>query len=487
MKVDIAYSSVFKVMGWLLVVLGVMLLVPLAVEIGEDGKEWRGFAVSIACSLTGGGLLSYCLRDKRLKIGRREGFMLVNLVWILYSALGMIPFMMSSLHLGASDAFFETMSGFTTTGATTIADVEALSKGVLLWRSMTQWIGGLGIILFMLAILPALNRQGGVPMYNAETSGITHDKLHPQIRHTAATLWMVYIGLTVALILLLWAGPMDFYDSVCQAFTTLATGGFSTRNAGIEYWDSNYVYVVLTVFMFLGGVNFALIYLFCRGQFSRLLKNDVFIGYIVIIVTCYAGILVSLLIQGEVHDMTDAVVKPMFHVVSAITTTGFGLSCFPSWGPFCLLITFLLMLAGGCAGSTAGAIKIDRIVATRRNLLNQVKRALYPNRVYTVSVNGGVITPVELSKVHAFILIYLLLVTGGALVLSAYGLNLVDSFFAVISCIGDNGLGYGVTGVAGGFHALPDISKWVLSFLMLAGRLELYSVLVFFVATFWRK
>ncbi len=487
MKVEIGYSSVFKVMGHLLIVLAIMLLLPLVVEICEGGREWPGFVIAIGICVVGGGVLSRTLRFRRIHIGRREGFMLVNLVWIIYSAIGMIPFMMSEAHLGLSDAFFETMSGFTTTGATTIADVESLSKGVLLWRSMTQWIGGLGIILFMLAILPSLNENGGVPMFNAETTGITHDKLHPQIRHTAATLWIVYIGLTVALILLLWAGPMSFYDSVCQAFTTIATGGFSTRNAGIEFWNSNYVYVVMTIFMFFGGVNFALIYLFCKGHFAHLLKNDVFIAYVVIILTCYAAILVSLLLQGAAPDLTEAVVKPMFHVVSAITTTGFGLSGFSSWGPFCLLVTIILMFAGGCAGSTAGGMKVDRLLATRQNLANHIKRSLYPNRVYTVKVNGNIVPPERLGKVHAFILLYLLLILAGTLLLSAYGYDLVDSFFAVISCIGDNGLGYGVTGEAGGYHNLPDLSKWVLSLIMLAGRLELFSVFVFFVAPFWKK
>ncbi len=487
MKVEIEYKSVLKVIGWLMIALSLMMLIPLVVEICVGGNEWPGFVSAISGSILAGGILSYKLRFHRLLIGRREGFMLVNLVWILYSAFGMIPFMMSSQHLVISDAFFETMSGFTTTGATTIEDVESLGKGVLLWRSMTQWIGGLGIILFILAILPALNENGGVPMFNAETSGITHEKLHPRIRNTAATLWTVYIGLTSILILLLWAGPMNFYDSVCHAFTTIATGGFSTRNAGIEYWNSDYVYTVLTIFMFLGWVNFALIYLFCKGRFSRLLKNDVFTAYLTTIAVCCVAISLSLLSDGKTPGISDNLVKPLFHVVSAITSTGFGLSDFASWGSLCLLITFLLMFSGGCAGSTSGAIKVDRLVATRHNLLNQIKSSLYPNRVYTVRVNDGIIAHRGLDRLHAFILIYLALVIAGTAVLTAYGMNLVDSTFAVVSCIGNNGLGYGETAVSGGFHYLADIPKWVLSFLMLAGRLELFSVLVFFVSAFWRK
>lgn len=487
MKVDISYSSVFKMIGRLLIVLGIMLLVPLAVELIDGEKEWRGFVTAIAiCTVTGGGLW-YWLRDRKLSIGRREGFMLVTLVWIVYSAIGMIPYMMSKGALGFSDAYFETMSGFTTTGATVIADVEGLSKGVLLWRSMTQWIGGLGIILFMLAVLPSLDQKGGVPLYNAETTGITHDKLHPQIRQTATTLWIVYIGLTIALIVLLWAGPMNLFDSICQAFTAISTGGFSTRNAGIAYWDSDYVNVVLTVFMLLGGVNFALIYAFCRGRFSLLLKNDVFRAYLFLIAVAYVGLAVSLFVQGRATSVSDTFIQPMFHVVSTITTTGFGLPDYASWGPFCLLITFLLMLSGACAGSTTGAIKVDRLVAMYKNLKNQISRTLYPNRIYLVRVNGVTVSPDDVRKMHAFITLYIILTVTGALVLSGFGISLDDSFFAVISCIGDNGLGYGLTGVAGGYHFLPDSTKWVLSFLMLAGRLELYTVLVFFFASFWKK
>ena len=487
MKVDRGYASVFRVMGWLLLALGIIMCIPLVVEICDGEEEWLGFVVAISGSLIIGGALTYGLRFHHLTFRRREGFMLVSLVWILFSAFGMIPFVMGNQSLGFSDAYFETMSGFTTTGATTIADVESLSKGVLLWRSMTQWIGGLGIILFMLALLPALNEKGGLPMYNAETTGITHDKLHPQIQKTAGCLWLVYLVITIVSILLLWAGPMTFFDAVCQSFTTIATGGFSTRNDGIAYWNSDYVNVVLTGVMFLGGVNFALLYTFCQGKFRDLLKNDCFHWYMGIVFVIYLGIFFSLLIQGKIHSFSDAVITPMFHVVSAITTTGFGLPGFPTWGSCCLLLTMILMMAGGCAGSTAGAMKVDRIVAMHQNLQNEIRKALNPQRVYSVKVNGKVVKPEEMAKISAFMTIYVLLTVAGALFLSAFDINLVDAFFASISCIGDNGLGWGITGAAGGYHNLPDVTKWFLSFLMLAGRLELFSVLVLFAIPFWKK
>lgn len=487
MKIDISYSSVAKVMGQLLLVEGGLLLIPLVMEIVDREPGWRGFVVSAAACLGFGGALWHRLRDVPLRIGRREGFMLVGVGWVVFSLLGMIPYLLCAYPLSISDAFFETMSGFTTTGATTIADVEVLSKGILLWRSMTQWIGGLGIILFMLAVLPSLNERGGISMYNAETTGITHDKLRPRIRHTASCLWGVYGVLTLVMAGLLWAGPMDLFDSICHSLTAISTGGFSTRNQSIAYWNSNYVTVVLTVFMFLGGVNFALLYGITRGDFRSLWRSDVLRGYVLVVAVAYLALFVTLAIEHRNDNVTDALVNPLFHVVSTITTTGYTLADFSGWGPFAVLVTFLLMLSGACAGSTTGAIKIDRIIALARNLSNEVRKSVAPRRVYVVRVNGNVVSEEDLARVSAFATIYMVLILVGGLVVSAYGIGLEDSFFAVISCLGNNGLGYGLTGASGGYHLLPDAAKWLMSLLMLTGRLELFSVLVMFFGVFWRK
>lgn len=474
-------------MGELLLVEGILLLIPLAYEIIDREPSWPGFLLAAALAFGTGGALICANRHRPMEIRRREGFLLVSISWVVFSLIGMIPFMMAINPLGVSDAFFETMSGFTTTGATTIADVEVLSRGVLLWRSMTQWIGGLGIILFMLALLPQLNENGGIPLYNAETTGITHDKLHPRIRQTAATLWTVYIVLSIACLLMLWAGPMDFFDALNHSLTAISTGGFSTKNASIAYWDSQYVNLVLTAFMFLGGVNFSLLYGASRGQWRQLVRNDVFRAYCLIILTAYACTAVSLAVQGKGEGPGQLFVEPMFHLVSDITTTGFSLADFSHWGPFCLFITMLLMIAGGCAGSTSGAVKVDRLVALARNLSNQVKLSLYPKRIFNVMVNGHTVLQPEVGRIMAFLSIYLLLTAGGTLVLCGYGLGFTDSFFAALSCVGNNGLGYGLTGAAGGYHLLPDASKWLMSFLMLAGRLELFTVLILLFPIFWRR
>lgn len=487
MRVDISYRSVWRVLGELLMVEAALLLLPLVFELADGEGEWGGFAVACAVSAGAGAALRLLTRRTVLTIRRREGFMLVSLVWVVFSLVGMIPFMMCAHPLGAGDAFFETVSGFTTTGATTIADVEQLSRGVLLWRSMTQWIGGLGIVLFVLAVLPQLNENGGIPMYNAETTGITHDKIHPRIRQTASALWGVYGGLTLALALLLWAGPMDWFDALNHALTAVSTGGYSTKNLSIAYWHSAYIDVVMTVFMFVGGVNFGLLYGACRGRWRDLWRNDVLRAYAAVVAAAYLLTLSGLLADGEATGWRGLLVEPLFHLVSDITTTGYSLADFSLWGPLCLLVTVLLMICGACAGSTSGAVKIDRFVALWRNLKAEVKLSLYPRRVLAVHVNGVEARGREMSRVMAFMTLYALLAVAGGLCLCACGWGLTDSFFASLSCLGNNGLGYGVTGAAGGYHLLPEFMKWVMSFMMLAGRLELFSLIVLFFPVFWRK
>lgn len=487
MRIKISYKSILKVLGYLLTIEGFLLLVPLAVEIADGESEWLGFVIASCLGLLSGQLMVRLPGSERPVLRRREGFLLVSTAWVVCSLVGMIPFMMSGHPLSLSDAFFETVSGFTTTGATTIADVEALSRGVLLWRSMTQWVGGLGIILFILALLPQLNEDSGLAVFNAETTGITHDKLHPRIRNTASALWKVYVVLSVVTVGLLWAGPMSFFDALNQAMTAVSTGGFSTRNASIAFWHSDYINGVLTVSMLLGGVNFALLYGAWKGRWRELMGNDVLKAYLLIVGACYALILLSMLLNPVGGGVDRLFFEPLFHVVSAITTTGFSLGDFSGWGQVSLMVTFLLMFSGACAGSTTGAVKVDRLVVLWKNISNEVKKVVQPKRITAVRVNGTLVPQTELGRILAFVAIYIGLIGLGTLVLCFYGIGLTDSAFAVMSCLGTNGLGYGLTGAAGGFHLLPDVVKWLLALLMLAGRLELFSVVVLFFPAFWRK
>lgn len=483
----ISYRSVFSILGRLLIAESALLLIPLTFEIFDDHSDLAGFLIAIGGALATGLLLRMCQRRSRPRIRRREGFMLVSLAWVACSLFGMLPFIFGAHPLSVSDAFFETISGFTTTGATTIADVEVLSPGLLLWRSMTQWLGGLGILLFMLAMLPTLNEKGGIPIYNSETTGITHNKIHPRIRQTAISLWSVYIILTILLTLLLWAGPMNFFDALCHSLSGISTGGFSTKNNSIAFWHSAYPGWVLTIFMFIGGVNFSLLYGLMRGRWRQLWRNDVFRAYLLIVGLSYLALLITLVLEDRIHSFGDALLVPIFHVVSSVTSTGYSLSDYASWGSFAMLLTMLLMIVGACAGSTTGALKIDRMVALRKNLGNAIKLALYPKRIFVVRVNGNVIPHFDLTRITAFVTIYVLLIVAGALATSAFGVSIEDSFFASISCIGNNGLGFGLTGAAGGFGLLPDAVKWLMSAMMLIGRLELFSVLVMILPIFWQK
>ena len=379
------------------------------------------------------------------------------------------------------------MSGFTTTGATVIRDIENCSKGLVLWRAMTQWIGGLGIVLFTLAIIPSLNNSKGVFMFHAEVSGITHDKIGARIANTAKVLWMLYGTLTIILILLLWIGPMTFFESICHAFAAISTGGYSTRNESVAAFDSFYIKLILSIFMFLGGVNFGLIYAACKGYFRQLWKNDVLRAFLLLILVNYLLTLISIFHSGNYHGWQSLTIDPVFHIVSAMTSTGFGAGNFESWGALSIVLTIIMMYFGACAGSTTGGAKLDRLVYLLKNFKIEVKRAVSPRTMKAIRVNGQLITPENTNEIIAFLLIYTLLIVIGGVLLAAMDFPIVDAFFSAISCVSNNGLGSGITGVTGSYDFLPNIGKWVMSFLMLAGRLEIFALIMLLTPSFWRR
>lgn len=350
-----------------------------------------------------------------------------------------------------------------------------------------QWLGGMGIILFTIAVIPMLNSSGGMLMFNAEVTGITHDKLRPRISETAKALWLIYIALTIVLVLLLWAGPMTLFDSVCHAFGAISTGGYSTYNEGIAIFGSVYVKVVLTVFMFIGGVNFSLIYRTLRGEWNALRHNDVFRTYILVILAMYALFVAGILLQGEWQGWQDLTINPVFQIISTITSTGFTPTNFENWGPFVLALVMVLMLFGACAGSTSGGAKIDRLLFLIKNCRNEIYRCIYPHAIMSVRVNGRVVSSDIVNKVIAFLCIYMLLIVAGGIIICAMGVPIIDAFFSAFSCMSNTGLGAGITGFGGSYDMLPDAAKWVLSALMLTGRLEIFTVLLMFTPSFWRK
>lgn len=481
------WPMLLRVAGWLMMIEAAFMLIPTSVCLYRAESDWLPFAATAAGTFLAGFFMSRYIKPLHHSMGKREGFLLTAMVWVIFSIFGMIPFIFGTPGLGFSDAFFEAMSGFTTTGASVLPADCLLSRGVHIWRATMQWLGGMGIILFTIAVIPMLNSSGGMRMFNAEVTGITHDKLRPRISQTAKMLWLIYISLTIALVALLWAGPMDLFDSVCHAFGAISTGGYSTRPEGIGSYASVYVKVVLTVFMFAGGVNFSLIYRALRGETEELKRNDVFRAYVGIILAMYVLFTASNLLRGHFGGWESLTVDPLFQVVSVITSTGFTPVEFDSWGPFVLALVFFMMLFGGCAGSTSGGAKIDRMLFLVKNCRNEVYRCLFPRAVMSVRINGRVVSSEIVQKVIAFLCLYMLLIAAGGLVLSAMDVPVVDAFFSSFSCMSNTGLGADITGYGGSYEMLPDAAKWVLSLLMLTGRLEIFTVLLLFAPSFWRK
>lgn len=480
------FPMLLKVLGWLLIIESMFMTVPmLTCAIYKEHDFWA-FLIALAVTLGTGLSMTFFIRPSHSSMAKREGFLLTALVWVVFSFFGLIPFMLCDTPLRFTDAFFETMSGFTTTGSSIYTDIDSLSHGINIWRCLTQWLGGMGIILFTLAVLPMLNHSGGMQMFNAEVTGITHEKLRPRISQTAKSLWMIYFVLTAMVCVLLWIGPMDLFDSVCHAFSTMSTGGFSTRTESIGAWESDYVKIVLTVFMFLGGVNFALIFRASHGDWKSLRRNDTFMTYLKIIVISYIAILLVICSTGAAFNLSKFIIDPLFQIVTTITSTGLTVEDFESLGSFVIAILLVLMFFGACAGSTSGGAKIDRLLFLLKNTNNELYRSLHPNSIRSVRINGTIVSPDIVEKVIAFLCIYVMVITVGGIVLSACGMTLVDAFFNSFSCVSNTGL-VSDTGNTGGLPVIPDICKWVLAMLMLIGRLELFTVLILFTRAFWDK
>lgn len=487
MSGTIHYRSIIQVTGRLVLIEALILLLPLAVSLLYGESDWAGFAIAAASAAMAGGIATWATKGHDGPIRSREGFIITAFIWVVFTIFGIIPFMTGPDPLSLTDACFEVISGLTTTGASILRDVESHTHALLFWRALTQWIGGLGIILFMLALLPELNKASGISMFQAEATGITHSKLHPRIRQTALSIWAVYLVLTAVTGVLFMTGGMNFFDSVCQAFSTIATGGFTTRNDGFGYWHSDYLLVVATVAMFVAGLNFMMLYTSAVKGLRTIGRDSVFKTYLGITVAAYLLLLLTALAGDAGHTADRLLVDPLFHVVSAITSTGFSVEGVESWGSFSLLLTILLMMCGACAGSTTGGLKVDRIMVMWDNCRNQIKKTVFPKRTYVVHLNGLEVDTTVVSRVTAFVAIYVFISIATTAIVTMYGYTVTDSYFMVSSCIGCNGLGYGVTGAGGSFALLPDAVKWLLTLLMLIGRLELFTYLVLLLPSFWKR
>lgn len=487
-KSGINFLMLTRVTGLLVMIEAVFMLVPLVTAAIYGDGDLVPFAISAGITAGAGALMTFGVRPSRTNMGKREGFLLTAMVWVVFSLFGMLPFIISSAQLSVSDAFFESMSGFSTTGVSVIDDIDNLNHSIHMWRALMQWIGGMGIILFTLAVVPMLNSSGGMQMFNAEVTGITHEKLRPRVSSTAKRLWLIYGLLTILLIVLYWVGPMNAFDSICHAFSTMSTGGFSTRQESIASWDSLYVKIITTVFMFIGSVNFALIYKASTGRFGTVWQNQAFRAFVKLIAVLFIIFDVALWFNPEVPRTIESfTIDPLFQIVSAMSSTAYMANGFQHWGFLLLGLTFIMMFFGGCAGSTSGGAKIDRAIFLWKNSCNELKRCIRPNHVLSVQWNGAAVSPELLNKVLVFITIYLGVIVGGSLCLSALGVPLTDAFFSSLACVSNAGCELGMPGYGEAYSAVPDAGKWVLSFLMLTGRLELFTVLVLFLPSFWQK
>jgi trk system potassium uptake protein TrkH len=485
-KTYINIPMLLRVIGWLLVIEAGFMIFPLiAAFVYPDSDVWV-FALSIIITACCGFLMTR-LHLKSRDMGMREAIMLTSLTWIILSLFGMIPFLLSRTHMDITDAYFESINGFTTTGASLLDSLADVPKSVLLWRSIQQWIGGMGIILFTLAIVPMLNNQGGMFMFNAEVTGITHDKLRPRISSTAKGLWLVYVILTALVILLLSISDMPVFDAVCHGLSTISTGGFSTQDLSIEAWNSNYIKTVVIIFMFLGSVNFSLIYKASSGNFKDLAKNTVLRWFVGIIVVAYLLNAGYLLINGLYENIEDLTIDPLFQVVSTISSTAISEPDFHNWGAFPTLIMIILMFSGACSGSTSGGAKVDRLVILYKFLKNEFFKVMHPNNVMSVSMNGKGISYVMVQKVLAFLALYIFVISAGAVLLVLMGLPIHDSFFYCLSAISNAAMDPASVGIGASYTLLPDAAKWLLGLIMLIGRLELYTILLIFSPIFWKN
>ncbi len=476
---------IFRVLGFLSLVEGIAMLIALLVSIIYGEHDIRAFLISAGISGISGGLILLLTQKASRDIGKREGFIIVSFVWIIFSFFGSLPYVLSGSIPNFTDAFFETMSGFTTTGSSILENIEALPHGILFWRSLTQWLGGMGIIVLSLAILPVFG-IGGMQLFMAEVPGPTPDKISPRIRQTAKTLWIIYLGFTVAETLLLWIGGMTFFDSICHSFTTMATGGFSTKQASIAHWNSPFIQYVITIFMFFAGTNFTLSYIALKGKVGRVLKDEEFkyyslfiLGFTIII---FAGLLLttSLGIEQAFRDS-------IFQVVSIITTTGYATADYLLWTPILTMLIFVLFFFGGSAGSTGGGIKIMRIVILFKNSYYELRRMLHPKAVIPVKFNKHSVDSKIVTNVLAFFMFYFIIFGFSTVIFTFIESDLTSAMGAVATCLGNIGPGLGNFGPAENFAHIHPGGKWFLSFLMLLGRLELFTVLVLFSPTFWKE
>ena len=479
----------FQITGKFVMYLGLLMLVPAVCTLFYPEDDLSAFLISaLITSLAGLALMVICrIPETPTEIRRREGFLIAALCWVFASIFGAIPYYVYGVFASPVDALFESTAGFTTTGATALASIEWLPKGILFWRNFTQWLGGMGIIVLGIAIFPRLF-VGGAQLMGLETTGPTTEKFAPKIAETAKKLWIVYIALTAVLTVLLIFGGMSFFEALTHSFSTLSTGGFSCRDASIGAYDSGYIQGLITLFMFLGGTSFVLHFYFFTGRPGKLLRNSEFRFYLFFVIAATMFIALELIQTGVYGTFSESLRYASFQVVSIITTTGFTTTDFDAWPAFVKWVIFMLMFFGACAGSTSGSVKGLRIMVLFKKAHREIRRLVYPNVVSPITIEGKTINEKAVASITSFFILYILLCGFIAfVVLMLEDISLESAVSAAAASITNVGPAFDEVGPANDYSHLGSPTKIILSLAMIIGRLELYTVLVLLMPSFWKR
>lgn len=478
------YGIIIKLLGNLLLIESVALIPPLLISLVYGEQSFLAYIYSILILIVFGFPMSKVnVVTKRIKA--KDALLIVSLGWVFVSFFGSLPYVFSGSIPSLVDAFFEAVSGFTTTGSTILNDVEALPKGILFWRSFTIWLGGMGILALTLAIFPAIG-VGGYQIFKAETTGPIAEKIVPRIKDTAKILYFIYIGLTIIQVILLWAGGIPLFESFIHTFSTVGTGGFSSRNASIGAYKNSFIVYVVSIFMILCGINFSLFYDLLKGRWKNVLKNSELRLYLGIIAV--STLLITFNLYGEIYNSIFETFKhALFQVSSIITTTGFSTVDFNEWPEFSKSILFLLMFVGGCAGSTGGGIKVIRLLIMGKAVKKEILKLLHPKAYVPIKINDKILSSDTIISVSSFFFLYMVIFIISTVFISFEGIDLVSSASAVAATLGNIGPGFEHVGPIQNFGFFSAPSKILFSLLMLLGRLELYTFFLFFVPDFWKN
>ncbi|MBT8188779.1 MAG: TrkH family potassium uptake protein [Croceitalea sp.] len=491
------FRIIIHIMGLLMLCNGSFMLVAAFVSGWYQDGATLSITMAAIVTMLVGVMAMFYTRGHRKEVNRKEGYIIVTFGWLIMSISGVLPYIFSGAIPTLTNAFFETISGYTTTGASILDDIESLPEGILFWRSLTHWIGGMGIIVLAIAILPLLG-IGGMQLFAAEAPGPGGDKLHPRITDTAKRLWLIYLGYTVAETILLKVAGMSFFDAANHALATLSTGGFSTKNASLAFWnDQPLIQYIVIFFMILAGSNFVLSFFAFTGKVQRVIRDEEFKVYGILLATF--TLISSLIIYffaevptSEYHPMVLGDVESsfrhsLFQVVAVVTTTGFVTADFTNWTPFLTILFFGLMFLGGSAGSTAGGIKVVRHLLIIKNGILEFKRTLHANAIIPVRYNNKTVSEHIVYNIIGFFVLYMLLFIIGALVLGFLGLDFISAIGGAASSLGNVGPAFGDLSPLSNYNSLPDLGKWWCGFLMLLGRLELFTVLILLTPYFWKR